>query len=140
MTESHGHIKVQTQGHRPTTTELDGMSELLKIPNIETLQPKRLLLRPWTNLEVVMSSNPPKLRGSNPFWNTNITYISCSVRILGTWLISMHEQPLLFIWVLGQNDTDKMVWTKMVWTKWYTDKMVYGQIGIGQNGTDKMCE
>ena len=52
----------------------------------------------------------------------------------------MHEQPLLFIWVLGQNDTDKMVWTKMVWTKWYTDKMVYGQIGIGQNGTDKMYE
>src|SRR6218665_1624302 len=32
----------------------------------------------------------------------------------------------------------------MVWTKWYAqngmDKMVYGQNGIGQNGTDKMLQ
>ena len=31
-----------------------------------------------------------------------------------------------------------MVADKMVRTKWYTDKMVYGQNGIGQNGMDKM--
>jgi len=34
--------------------------------------------------------------------------------------------------------------TKWQWTKWYgqigMDKMIYGQNGIEQNGTDKMAE
>jgi len=32
-----------------------------------------------------------------------------------------------------------MVADKMIWTKWYTDKMVFGQNGIGKNGRDKMA-
>jgi len=40
-------------------------------------------------------------------------------------------------WVLGQNGTDKMVWTtwytdKMAWTKWYE------QNGMDTNCTDKI--
>jgi len=39
--------------------------------------------------------------------------------------------------VLGQNGTEKMVWTK-----WYTDKMVSGKMvwtkWYGQNGTDEI--
>ena len=46
---------------------------------------------------------------------------------------------LLLRGVLGQNGTDKMIWTK-----WYTDKMVLDKMvwtkWYGQNGMDKMLQ